>query len=334
MGHLLRNAVYAGDAVHQGQAYPGEHPAIIERAIFDAVQARLAAQQSGVSRCRSAIPALLMGRIFDSAGNRMTPSHANKTGVRYGYYVSRAIPEGRKAEAGDPARIPALEIEEVVMAALRRAAFEARDGQSLIPEPGLDQRADPGARGGDAGHYARDEAASDAATTLAGSGLESVAVYPGRLVLRFSATIAQREDRGGSEDDPATNGQGGHNAGGCRSITIPWAPAHAKPRRSIVDAPSNDGGEPSSSHRQLIIAIQNAHIWMQELTTGKAESIETIAKRAGKHPRSIRTTLSLAFLAPDILDRLIRDGLPSHVMPTELTRSLPPLWADQRALLG
>jgi site-specific DNA recombinase len=29
--------------------------------------------------------AILMGRIFDDRGNRMTPSHSNKGGVRYRY---------------------------------------------------------------------------------------------------------------------------------------------------------------------------------------------------------------------------------------------------------
>jgi hypothetical protein len=28
-----------------------------------------------------------MGRMFDDRGNRMTPSHSNKAGVRYRYYV-------------------------------------------------------------------------------------------------------------------------------------------------------------------------------------------------------------------------------------------------------
>ena len=32
--------------------------------------------------------ALLMGRIFDDRGNRMTPSHARKGGLKYRYYLS------------------------------------------------------------------------------------------------------------------------------------------------------------------------------------------------------------------------------------------------------
>jgi hypothetical protein len=41
---------------------------------------------------------------FDDRGNRMDPTHANKLGVRYRYYVSQAI-LGRKVEAGSIARV-------------------------------------------------------------------------------------------------------------------------------------------------------------------------------------------------------------------------------------
>jgi hypothetical protein len=40
---------------------------------------------------KSQAPALLSGRLFDVAGNRMSPTHANKGGVRYRYYASQAV---------------------------------------------------------------------------------------------------------------------------------------------------------------------------------------------------------------------------------------------------
>jgi site-specific DNA recombinase len=54
-------------------------------------------------------PAILTGRIFDDRGNWMSPSHSNKLGVRYRYYVSHAILQKRKADAGSVARVPAAE---------------------------------------------------------------------------------------------------------------------------------------------------------------------------------------------------------------------------------
>jgi hypothetical protein len=37
---------------------------------------------------------LEQGRIFDDRDNRMTPSHCNKAGVRYRYYVSSSTSLG------------------------------------------------------------------------------------------------------------------------------------------------------------------------------------------------------------------------------------------------
>jgi hypothetical protein len=54
---------------------------------------------------RSRSPSILAGLIFDDRGNLMSPpSHANKKGVRYLYYVSQALLQSRKTEAGSIAR--------------------------------------------------------------------------------------------------------------------------------------------------------------------------------------------------------------------------------------
>ena len=56
-------------------------------------------------RCRvKSSDALLAGKLFDDRGNRMSPGHAAKGGRRWRYYVSQAILQGRKHEAGSVAR--------------------------------------------------------------------------------------------------------------------------------------------------------------------------------------------------------------------------------------
>jgi site-specific DNA recombinase len=78
-------------------------------------------------------PAILMGRIFDDRGNRMTPSHSNKDGVRYRYYVSHAVLQRRKQDAGRVARVQAAELERIVVEAVRArlaAAGQMCDGLS------------------------------------------------------------------------------------------------------------------------------------------------------------------------------------------------------------
>ena len=82
LAHLLRNRVYLGAINHKAQSHPGEHEPIIERALFETVQARLDEQRRGKRRSRTSSDALLLGRIFDDRGNRMTPSYAVKNGAR------------------------------------------------------------------------------------------------------------------------------------------------------------------------------------------------------------------------------------------------------------
>src|SRR5829696_106949 len=85
LAYCLRNRVYVGEVIHKDQYYPGEHDAIVDRALFEAVQQELAAKARSTGLHRIA-GSLLTGRIFDDRGNRMTPTTAKKGGVRYPYY--------------------------------------------------------------------------------------------------------------------------------------------------------------------------------------------------------------------------------------------------------
>jgi site-specific DNA recombinase len=68
-----------------------------------------------------------MGRIFDDRGNRMTPSHSNKDGVRYRYYVSHVLLQRRKKDAGRVTRVPALQLEKLVVEAIRAETSFCRE---------------------------------------------------------------------------------------------------------------------------------------------------------------------------------------------------------------
>ena len=95
LAYLLKNRFYIGEVVYRGEVHGGEQAPIVDRALFAAVQAKLAAQ-ARTRRCRlRGSPALLSGRLFDTRGNRMSPTHANKGGARYRYYVSQAMLQGK-----------------------------------------------------------------------------------------------------------------------------------------------------------------------------------------------------------------------------------------------
>ena len=116
---LLNNRVYIGEAVHKGDSYPGEHDAIIDRAIWDKVHAVLTVSpRKRAARTRADTPALLKGLLYGPDGAAFSPTHTRKAGKLYRYYVSQTV---LKHGAGScpVGRVPAGEIEAAVIGQLR-----------------------------------------------------------------------------------------------------------------------------------------------------------------------------------------------------------------------
>jgi site-specific DNA recombinase len=119
LSHLLRNRFYIGEVNYKGKIHPGEQAPILARELFEAVQAKLAAGANARQLKLRASPSILAGRLFDDRGNRMTPTHTNKRGARYRYYVSHPILQKRNNEAGTVSRVSASDIEATVLKAAR-----------------------------------------------------------------------------------------------------------------------------------------------------------------------------------------------------------------------
>jgi hypothetical protein len=130
LAHMLKNRFYVGEVAYRGEVHPGEHEPIVDWAIFASVQAKLAEGSIARTLKRSQSPHLLTGLIFDDAGHPMSPTHANKNGVRYRYYVSHALLQGRTADAGSTPRVAAAEVKTAVIAALRPHLGGAAQSQS------------------------------------------------------------------------------------------------------------------------------------------------------------------------------------------------------------
>jgi hypothetical protein len=109
-GHLykiLSNLIYVGRLSHKGQVYDGQHAAIIDAEMWDRVQRQLASHTQRQRSATQAAEAWLAGKLYDDRGSRMSPTKAAKGGRRWGYYVSQAILQGRRQEAGSIAPMPA-----------------------------------------------------------------------------------------------------------------------------------------------------------------------------------------------------------------------------------
>jgi len=132
LAHLLRNRFYIGEVVYRGAIHRAEHEPIVDRSLFEAVQARLSAGTNARQLKLKASPSILTGRIFDDRGNRMTPTHSNKQGARYRYYVSHAVLQNRDQRVGSVTRVPAHDVESAVTTALC-AHLHTDAGEKLAP---------------------------------------------------------------------------------------------------------------------------------------------------------------------------------------------------------
>ncbi|MEO9229778.1 MAG: recombinase family protein [Devosia sp.] len=78
---LLGNALYVGDISHKGERHRGQHDAIVDKDIWDQVQAMLGDNTQGKrQRANATEPSLLAGLLVDEFGNKLTATHAVKNG--------------------------------------------------------------------------------------------------------------------------------------------------------------------------------------------------------------------------------------------------------------
>jgi len=119
-------------------------------------------------------------------------------------------------------------------------------------------------------------------------------------------------------------------------IIVPWTPPSAIRRREIITVEATDTSAirpiRAEARTRLLHAIAEARSWLAELMTGSV-STDSLAAREGRSERAIRMTLSLAFLAPDIVRAAVDGTLPRGLGVSRLV-DLPVDWVDQRKALG
>jgi hypothetical protein len=168
--------------------------------------------------------------------------------------------------------------------------------------------------------------AGDAATPATrddDSRTDFIARYIERVVVSRSALeIAWRDQQDGSSVD---------------IVRIPWAPAPRHARREIILPGAGHGNEKrpqtAETRNRLLAAVALGRRWLEQMIKGGRDDVATIAIREGKSERSVRTTLSLAFLSPDIVRGAIEGQLPRSVGVSDLS-DLSLEWRAQRRLVG
>jgi site-specific DNA recombinase len=124
---------------------------------------------------------------------------------------------------------------------------------------------------------------------------------------------------------------------GARTLTLPWTPPSPYRKREIIQgvADSKTSVRPMRANARAILldALGDAHRWLDELLSDPVQTFEALALREGKTDRSSRMTLSLAFLAPDIVKAAVEGRLPRGYGLKRLV-DLPMAWPEQWRALG
>jgi DNA invertase Pin-like site-specific DNA recombinase len=308
---FLRNRFYIGEVRYKGEVFPGEQPAILDRTLFEVVQAKLDRQRTNHAKTRQQSQSLLMGRIFDERGNRMTPSHAVKNGMRYRYYISTALIQGQPDKAAKLNRVPAVEIEKLIVSAMRKHLagkahnkVEAEDSRSLNDKELIST------------HIARVDVKLD------------------HLAVQFFG-----KDQPDAEDDQAPSRKSGtHDHAKTNIMVIPWRKPPSKRPREIT-LPASTSSHPDTrpiraeTRVKLVTAIAKGRHWLDELIAGPVTNVEQIASAEKCTVRQVNMTISLAFLAPNLMQAAVDGRLPRGVGIANL-RDAPAEWSRQYARLG
>src|SRR5260370_40851747 len=118
---LLANPIYLGEIRHRKLRHPGQHLAIVDRAVWDKVHERLCKQSTHRQTLDvKGVSSPLAGKLFDEKGEPLYAWGANKGACRYRYYVSRKLIQGSAGGTKNGRRLPALEIERTVASASRQ----------------------------------------------------------------------------------------------------------------------------------------------------------------------------------------------------------------------
>ncbi len=122
-----------------------------------------------------------------------------------------------------------------------------------------------------------------------------------------------------------------------RVLTLPWTRASSCLRREIIQGIGEAPGphEPCEQKREtvLIAAFRDARRWLNELLIDPAQTIELLAMREHKSERSIRMTVSLAFVSSVLAKAAMEGRLPRGFSVKRLT-DLPMLWSEQWRAVG
>ncbi|MBJ6370757.1 recombinase family protein [Sedimentitalea arenosa] len=312
---ILTNPIYLGRIRHKDKTFPGLHPAIIERDLWDQVQALLQAASARRRGAPAGEPtgdaAPLKGKLRDDTGDLLTPTHTRKTGKQLRYYISNRLVSGGPDPAGW--RLPAEALEQAVARAIsdhladhakRHSVLVDADATSSIPAS---------------------RAIADVASRISAKGSSLAArlitcgeIGHGRLALHLDRTaLANTAALPAHDLNPAL-----------LALDVPFTC-----RRHGVEMKIVAGTRAPAPDATMIRALRNAHRWAAALKSGTP--LTRLATDEKTSERYAARIIALSGLSPRIQAAILDGTQPMDLtLKRLLATSLPLDWRDQEQAFG
>jgi hypothetical protein len=251
----------------------------------------------------------------------LTPSHAVKGNRRYRYYVSSSLMKGALRKPGQGWRVPALEIERNLAAAVGGILDERTAVVADVDKAGLGAHDIISILAAAAEWSTRLRSEAEASTALE-TLVDRAELHPDGIRLSIRLPIP-------------TFGKPAASATTHLSLTrqIPL-----RVRRRGIEMRLVIGGGSGSAPRidsTILKATARARRWFDDLVSGRAASMVEIGKREGVGKRYVSRMIRLSFLAPRIIERIAEGRQPPELTAQFLSTSrgdLPLSWQAQEKL--
>jgi len=329
---MLQNRIYRGEIVHKDKAYPGLHEAIIDETLWNEVQAALVDNRvERMTRSTAVAPSLMAGLVYDDSGERMSPTHANKKGTRYRYYVSQSLIKSGRPRASEAAcRVPAADLESIIedricallkdKDAISKAAVATTVASRKIM---IDNAADLAQRW--------PSLPSSEKCAILHALVERVDIR--RELVDVSVRLAALPDIVKPELD--IRGLATRHDGPIRVLSVP-----ARLRRTGQETKlliqGTSGPAQRRVDRSLLRLIARAHRFNELVATGAGLTVTELASQAGVGRSYFARVFRLSLLAPEITKAIVQGRQPFELSAIKLIGAgqLALRWSDQRRQLG
>ena len=327
--HLLKNRLYIGEAVHKGQAYPGQHAPIIDSDLWDRVQSILTTNRRERSKgSKFAEPSLLAGILFDDRGNRLSPSHTQRHGRRYRYYVCQAILQHQPEKAGALKRLPAQEIERLVQDQMLEFLRTPNRLIDALTSAGNDCKSALASAAKKLMGKWPEQPRPDQAAFLR-TVLTRITAGPDHVEITLDVTamvehlLQYGSGMRATQRDIADSAQ---RKTIC--IDVPVRLKRSGRETRMIVGTEDKHQRPNGPNRALIKMLVRAFDWFEQFQAGR--STQQIADALGINRSYVAQVMPLAFLAPDIVEGIFAGR---NVEIETLIAGVPGSWVAQRDLM-